>query len=230
MKVPQILLVFIGVFVFITIGLLTAAVLPASLSAQPPLPPDIGEPPSISHEFITAFTPQTLPIPAYTNEDDHLIYLPIISKPPACTLNAQESAIAELAINNPDQERQNMTCNSTLAEVARARALDMGQRDYFSHVNPDGHGPNFLVSQAGYTLPNGWTSPATLNYIESIAGGYITAQEAWDAWLNSSGHRAHVLGEDPFWAAQTNYGIGYAYVENSSYRHYWVFISAPPQS
>lgn len=230
MKRIQVLLVFIGIFVFIAIGLLTATVSPAKLLAQPPVTPNIGEPPSRGNDLaiFTPQTPATSTAPMITNAD-HLVYLPVIYTP-ACTLNDQEKALASLIVNDTNQKRPSMNCNPTLANVARSRALDMGQRNYFSHVNPDGLGPNILVVQAGYSLPSGWTSPATLNYIESIAGGYPTAAMAFNAWIQSSGHRPHVLGEDAFWAAQTNYGVGYAYVENSPYKHYWVFISAPPQS
>jgi uncharacterized protein YkwD len=44
--------------------------------------------------------------------------------------------------------------------------------------------------------------------------------------MNSTGHRAHILGLDSFWAEQTDYGIGYANVPGSPYRHYWVVITA----
>jgi len=30
---------------------------------------------------------------------------------------------------------------------------------------------------------------------------------------------------DRFWAEQTDYGIGYAYVAGSLYSHYWVVIT-----
>lgn len=120
--------------------------------------------------------------------------------------------------------------SNLLAQVARERALDLGNRNYFSHVNPEGNGPNFLVRQAGYQLPSWWSTDPAHNYIESIAGGYPTAESAWNAWLKSSGHRRHVLAENDFWAEQTNFGIGYAFVSNSKYCHYWVFLSAPPES
>lgn len=146
-----------------------------------------------------------------------------------CDLSAQEVQLLSLAESHPQQRRLTLTCSPTLAAVARARALDMGRRDYFSHVNPDGLGPNYLVRQAGYDLPAWWPSDPRANNIESIGGGYATAQKAWQAWLNSSMHEKHVLGLDDFWARQTNIGIGYAYVEDSEFKHYWVFISAPPQ-
>lgn len=188
------------------------------------IPHGLGEPPAIPNN--------THPIQV----EDPIIpkggffaFIPLVVNPASCSLNAQEQAVASLAINHPDQGRKTLDCHPILAQVARERALDMGERSYFSHTNPDGYGPNYLVRQAGYQLPSWWSSDPTANYIESIAGGYPTAETAWQAWLDSPGHRRHVLGENEFWAEQTNYGIGYAYVAGSPYRHYWVFITAPPE-
>ena len=102
----------------------------------------------------------------------------------------------------------------------------MGTRAYFSHTNPDGYGPNYLVQQAGYALPNWYSQELDANNIESIAAGYGTASAAWEGWMNSTGHRTHILGLDSFWAEQTDYGIGYAYIPGSPYGHYWVVITA----
>ena len=191
------------------------------------IPYGLGEPPT--------FTINTHPIQEQVVDGplipggEFLAYIPLIENSTACSLNAQEQAVASLATNHPDQGRKTLNCHPILAQVARERALDMGKRGYFSHTNPDGYGPNYLVRQAGYQLPSWWSSEPTANYIESIAGGYPTPEAAWQAWLNSPGHRPHVLGEIEFWAEQTNYGIGYAYVDGSLYRHYWVFITAPPE-
>ena len=122
-----------------------------------------------------------------------------------------------------------MRCHKILAQVAREHAEDMAARDYFNPVNPDGFGPNYLVEQAGYELPDWYSQALDANNIESIAAGYTTPEAAWNGWLASPGHRTHVLGEDSdFFADQTNYGIGYAFAPGSQYTHYLVFISAPP--
>lgn len=160
---------------------------------------------------------------------NHFIYLPQVTIPAQCALNSEEQAVASFAQNHPGQGRSVMGCDQTLAQVAREKAQDMAQRSYFDHTNPDGFGPNFLVKQAGYELPNWYGSAPDANNIESIAAGYTTPEAVWDAWLNSSGHRVHVLAESAFWQDQTNYGIGYYYDANSPYRHYWVFLSAPPE-
>jgi hypothetical protein len=137
-----------------------------------------------------------------TNGYDFFVYLPAVFKALPCASTWQAEEIASLAINHPGQGRPNMNCHPILDQVAHERALDMGVRNYFSHVNPDGHGPNYLVRQAGYKLPSWWGTDPELNYIESIAGGYQTAGAAWNAWLGSPAHRRHVLGEIDFYAGR----------------------------
>jgi uncharacterized protein YkwD len=159
------------------------------------------------------------------------LFLPIVvgEEPPSgCAPNLQEAQIAQFMIEHPEQQRPSLTCHPILAQVARERAQDMADRHYFSHVNPDGYGPNYLVEQAGYDLPSYYDSTPDANNIESIAGGYATAEAAWQGWMNSPGHRTHLLGLDPFWAEQIDYGIGYVYEADSDYGHYWVVITAKP--
>ncbi len=104
----------------------------------------------------------------------------------------------------------------------------MAKRHYFGHTNPDGHGANYLVRQAGYTLPSFY--PSDGNNIESIAAGQTSPSAAWSSWMGSSGHKQHLLGELDFYAAQTSYGVGYYYDPGSQYVHYWVVITAPPNA
>ncbi|MDP9291235.1 MAG: CAP domain-containing protein, partial [Verrucomicrobiota bacterium] len=144
------------------------------------------------------------------------------------SLNEQEQAIANHLVNDPGQLRPFLRLDPILAQVARERAADMATRDYFSHTNPDGKAANYLVRQAGYVLPDWWPTDPTANYIESIAGGRAAPDATWTDWMNSPPHKTHILGLDPFYAAETSYGIGYAYDANSTYKHYWVIITAPP--
>lgn len=143
----------------------------------------------------------------------------------ACQPNPQEARIAELMMAHPNQKRVDMRCNPILAQVARARAQDMADRGYFSHVNPDGFGPNHFVRQAGYILPAWWGTAPAANYIESIAMGHDTGDETFNQWLSSAGHRRHILAEVPFYAGQVEYGIGYVAPGRS---HIWVAITAQP--
>ncbi len=194
-----------------------------------PAQPVIGAGPTeLTALFLPDTADETLQLDVATAVSE-TVFLPIVMKPWTCDLNAQEQEIANFASSHPDQGRAVMNCDPILAQVARERALDMGTRNYFDHTNPDGFGPNYLVKQAGYALPAWYHQDDAANNIESIAGGHSTAAAAWAGWLNSYGHKAHVLGESTFWAEQTNFGVGYAYVPGSTYTHYWVFISAHPE-
>lgn len=142
--------------------------------------------------------------------------------------NPVEIQIANLAINHPSQARPTMVHDPILNLVARAKALDLAKRAYFSHVDPDGYGPNKAVQLAGYGLPGWYGTSLDANYIESISAGYASAQAAFDGWIASAGHRRHLLAEIPFYAEQTRYGVGYVELPGSPYVRYYVFISAPP--
>ncbi len=145
------------------------------------------------------------------------------------TLVPQEQAIADFMVHNPNQGRPYMVLDPIIEGVARARARDMGVRNYFSHVNPDGVAANYLLRQAGYELPAWWGNDPTANYVESIASGSPSASVTWTALMNSPPHKAHLLAQNSFFASETHYGVGYYYDPNSTYQYYWVIITAPPQ-
>jgi hypothetical protein len=142
--------------------------------------------------------------------------------------NEQESEIGRMLENAPGQQRNRLVRNPILARVARQRAQDMGERNYFDHTDPDGLGANTLVTRAAYSLPDFYDHSPAGNNIESIGAGYHTSAAAWAGWMNSAGHRTHLLGLQPFYADQTEYGVGYAYVPGSEYGHYWVVLIAKP--
>ena len=191
--------------------------------------PDVATPPTTLSQPETIVQPNQVMAPQQHVMGEEKIYLPLIISPVACTMNSEEQTIANNAINHAGQGRVTMNCDPTLAEVARAKAQDMAERSYFGHTDPDGVGPNHKVRTAGYLLPSWYGTNVDSNNIESIAAGYTTPESVWTGWMNSAGHRAHILGQSSFYADQINYGIGYYYDPNSPYRHYWVFISAPPE-
>lgn len=125
-----------------------------------------------------------------------------------------------------------MVYDSYLHLVARAKALDMAKRDYFGHVDPDGIGANHRLEMTGYGLPDFYNQErsATGNVEALAAGDRHTPRSAFRAWMNSPGHKTHVLATDPFFADQTRFGVGYAKSVRSTYTHYYVFVSAPPST
>lgn len=197
----------------------------------------IGDPPAAPSDISHSQQQRDLGRPAVAAPPvpkDVQAYLPLLTRPPLCDLNPEEETIAALATGHPEQERETMSCHPILAQVAREHAVDMATRDYFDHCNPEDFGPNYRVEQAGYDLPL-WYNHELCddendnNNIESIAASLETAEAAWNWWLTTDS-RDHVLGrgKTDFFADQTNYGVGYAFSADSTYKHYWVFISAPP--
>ncbi len=161
--------------------------------------------------------------------DTRTQYLPLIVRAappaPACAPTPEEAELAERMRNHPDQKRPFLVCDPTLERIAREMAQDMAVRDYFSHINPDGLGPNELVRRGGYPLTSDYDPAITANNIQSIGRGG-TLDQMWPLWMNSDSHRLHLIGDGPFWIAQTDYGIGYYYDPKSRSQHYWVILTA----
>jgi len=87
-----------------------------------------------------------------------------------------------------------------LADIARANCIDMVQRGFFSHTNPEGKTPGDRMHADG------------INYTycaENIAHGQRTPEAVVEGWMNSAGHRKTILGEKAIYM-----GVGY-------YNNYW---------
>ena len=151
--------------------------------------------------------------------------------PTGCQPAPEEQAIADRMLAHPDQAHSALACHPILERVARERALDMATRGYESHVNPEGLGPNALVRQAGYPLSPSYSTRPDANSIEVMYFGYgfsatPNPDNPWNWWMNSTIHRTMLLGLDPFFQAQNEYGVGHVYVPGSNYGHYWIVLTA----
>ena len=100
-----------------------------------------------------------------------------------------------------------LSIHPALTCAARVHSMDMADNDFFDHTNLQGKGPGWRLGQAGY-MSNTWG--------ENIAAGYGSPQEVVTGWLASDGHCSNML-EPGF----DEIGIGYAYSNGSSYKHYW---------
>jgi uncharacterized protein YkwD len=152
----------------------------------------------------------------------------LLPAPQAHAVNANEQAIFDKLRTDSDQGRPFMVLDPLLCQVARAKAADLADRDYYDHTDPDGHGPNWWVEHAGYPLPDYYDHSPDGNNIESIAGGYPDPDGAWDVWMDSGGHRQHLLATVDFYAQQTSVGVGFVSRPGSRYTNYWVVLTAPP--
>jgi len=91
--------------------------------------------------------------------------------------------------------------NQNLADVGQIHTDDMAARNYFSHNTPEGLTPFDRMKNYGIR----YRSAA-----ENIAYGQRSPQEVVNAWINSSGHRANMLGNYEY--------LGVGYTANG---HYW---------
>lgn len=72
-----------------------------------------------------------------------------------------------------------LTWNNTLQKAASTYALDMYQRNYFSHISPEGSSPILRAQAQGYTG----------QYVgENIGRGYNSVTTVVAAWLASEAH------------------------------------------
>lgn len=148
----------------------------------------------------------------------------------ASTLHGNEAIEDQLAREiayHSAQQRAEMVRDPILDMVARHKARSMATRDFTAHIGPDGFGPNRAIRLAGYGLPDWWPDNKDDNHTESLGFGYSVATVVRE-WYGSAAHKRHVFGEGDFFGSHTHYGVGYAYVPDSKYQHYYVFLSAPP--
>lgn len=95
-----------------------------------------------------------------------------------------------------------VTLDSRLTRAAQLHAEDMEQNNYFSHSSQDGRTFVDRGQDQGYPSPSA----------ENIARGQTTAQQVFDDWMDSHGHRDNIES-----CSTRTMGIGYAEDE-----HYWV--------
>lgn len=69
-------------------------------------------------------------------------------------------------------------------ELALFRSTDMRDRNYFSHYSPEGKSPAYFAAQQGIKIRS---------LCENIACGHRTAISAFEAFMNSKGHRNNIL-------------------------------------
>ena len=95
-----------------------------------------------------------------------------------------------------------LSANWELSRVARYKSQDMVDRRYFSHTSPTYGTPFQMIKSFGLTYRTAG---------ENIAYGQSSPQAVFNAWMNSSGHRANILN-----SSYTQIGVGYV-----PSGHYW---------
>src|SRR5699024_1146943 len=91
-------------------------------------------------------------------------------------------------------EKSALNWDKSLHSVALSHSKDMKERDYFSHVAPNGDGLSERLTEWDISYQSAG---------ENIAADYDDAPDVVAGWLNSEGHRQIML-DDSF----TSLGVG----------------------
>lgn len=94
-----------------------------------------------------------------------------------------------------------LAVNAALNSGAQSKADHMIAHNYWAHTAPDGTEPWHFFSQTGYNYTHAG---------ENLAYGFDSSSEIQDAWMNSPGHRANVLGDYK--------DVGFGIANGSSYQ------------
>jgi serine protease len=149
-------------------GLLNAA--GACQQAKQGAPPGLPTPP-------TPPAPGPLPTP-----------VPPPVTPPVIDPGTETIAAEVLSLFNAARVQAGLTAvviHPQLTAAAIAHAADMRKRQMMSHTGGDGSNPGARLTRAGYP----WRT-----YGEIVAMGYPTPAAVTQAWMNSPGHKAIILG------------------------------------
>ena len=149
-------------------------------------------------------------------------YVPSKTKVGKYTYNPMQIERKIHSLVNMERRQQgikDLKWNEKLAIIARKHSKDMAQRDYFSHLTPEGEGPterakkeHFPVEKpiyggmviqvgiaenifkgymyTGFVLKNGKREPVGYKTENDIA------KEVVYGWMHSKGHRANILNSD----------------------------------
>ncbi|MEH7572859.1 CAP domain-containing protein, partial [Cytobacillus firmus] len=95
-----------------------------------------------------------------------------------------------------------------LNAAAQKKSLDMMKLQYLSHNSPTYGNPTEMLRNQQISF---------LTVKENIGAGYKTADEMFDAWMNSAVHRENILNKKA-----THFGSGY--IQGGLHGHYWTLF------
>ena len=121
-------------------------------------------------------------------------------------VHAYERQVVELVnVQRARNGLQPLSLDAELCRFARVNSQDMHDNRYFDHTSPTYGSPFDMMRQFGITYASAG---------ENIAMGYSTPEAVVNAWMNSSGHRAHILS-----TKYTTLGVGF--VSDGGYWTQW---------
>jgi spore coat assembly protein SafA len=102
-----------------------------------------------------------------------------------------------------------LTVDLKLNNAAKKKSSDMMKLQYVSHNSPTYGNPTVMLRNQQISF---------LTVKENIGAGYKTADEMFNAWMNSAVHRENILSKKA-----THIGLGYS--QGGLHGHYWtIFI------
>ena len=140
---------------------------------------------------------------------------PIVTPPQGTSSIAQQVVIL---INSERAKIANcpaLRLNDKLTAAAQAHSQDMADNNFFDHTGSNGSTLGQRITAAGYSFSLAG---------ENIAGGQSTAQEAFDDWMSSPGHRANMLN-----CSFVDTGLGFVEKPGSEWLRYWTQDFAKPR-
>ena len=123
-----------------------------------------------------------------------------------------EAQVEDAILRYTNQERvaagvAPLVRNALLTTVARAHSLDMKERDFFSHTNPDWLSPFQRMDAAGYVYRSAAENiAASSSYTLASSPDEVGRHIVQDLWMNSRGHRETLISPK-----YTEIGIGVVY-------------------
>lgn len=113
--------------------------------------------------------------------------------------------VEQLIFNKVNEERAKagvpaLSYNSTMETYARIKSKDMGVRNYFDHVNPEGELITAQMARDGVSY-NAWGE--NIAYIGGVSDPTELANQFMTNWMNSQGHRENILSTN-----FTSIGVG----------------------
>ncbi len=110
--------------------------------------------------------------------------VPDVPEPDRPATDLEKAVVEEMNRQRATFGLAPLRINSRLEAAADDRITDMFDKQYFSHISPDGVQPWTWVEQHGYDYRE---------FGENLAVGYPSADSVVDGWMHSPGHRANVL-------------------------------------
>ncbi|MDP4180163.1 MAG: CAP domain-containing protein [Bacillota bacterium] len=130
------------------------------------------------------FVPTPAPSVIVPTQKSSIVPSPVTTAPATSGTTQEEEALLSLVNKaRADAGVGPLKFDMALVKVARLKAQDMVDKNYFSHDSPTYGSPFDMMRQFGITF----------NYAGENIAGNSTIEGAFNAWMNSPGHKANIL-------------------------------------